>query len=191
MEAKLQQLRRRRVEQSQQVKSITSGATARDVQLVACRLANRLCLTLNSDMDGGNSEGGLSATIAPKSVAAALAMSGGVDAVALIFRMFEATDKELMVEATTLALSLVRGCAMVTRNPSGDASAEPSLTSPYASLGSESRVEDGAGFSSHLLPLLKTLHAPTTCRRIAEVSMSSNDTTARAIGCRFSSREIG
>lgn len=114
-------------------------------------------------------------TTGPKCVNALLAMGGGVDAVALIFRMFEATDKELMVEVITLALSLVRGCAMVPSNPLGEASSEPSpLSASNSSLGSKLRGEDDAGISSHLIPLLNTLHAPTSCRKIAEVSTCQN-----------------
>lgn len=96
MEARLQQLHRRRAEQTHHVKSTTSGATARDVQLVACQVANRLCLTLDNDGVGSGSSvtagGGGAGAAGAKSVAVALASSGGVDAVALVLRMFEASD---------------------------------------------------------------------------------------------------
>lgn len=185
MEAKLQQLRQKRSQQIQGVKSTTSGATTRDVQLVACRLANRLCFILNVEHSGasgssssaGVGEQSVGATTAPKSISAEIAERGGVNAVTLLFRMFEAADKELMTEALTLTVSLIRGCASVTKSPLGEdaSSSTPSLTSPlHSSLESHSKVEEGTyemGSSAPLLPLLKVLHTPTTCRRVAEVRM--------------------
>eukprot|EP00903_Cladosiphon_okamuranus_P006843 g6665.t1 len=88
-ERKLQQLRRRRIDQvNLHVKSTTSGATARDVQLLACRLANRLSCTLDDESNGGGISGGGKAGAArgggglgdTASVAAQMASAGGAPA---------------------------------------------------------------------------------------------------------------
>lgn len=179
-EAKLQQLRRRRAQQaSVRLKMTTSGATARDVQLVACELANRVCVTLDDD-DGGNGGGDVGGGRGPEgmlrdglgnksSVAAAIASAGGVAAVTLLFRMFEASDLHLMVEALTLALALARGCAAT---PAADVSAsETSSLAASQASGSADAWRAQMAEPSPLLPLLRTLYAPSVCRRVAEFAM--------------------
>ena len=175
-ERKLEQLRRRRIDQvNLHVKSTTSGATARDVQLLACRLANRLCSTLDDESNGGGMSGG--AKVVPSTsggdglgdkttVAAQMASAGCVNAVALIFRMFEALDLELMVEALQLSLLLARACAAVA--PADDAPA--SEASSLASASGAIAVADEPAEPSPLLPLLRPLYTPSTCKRVSEVT---------------------
>lgn len=165
VEAKLQQLRLRRAEQNLQVKSTTSGATTRDVQLVACRLANRLCLTLD-DNDADTNEG-LSRGGNALSVAVAIATSGGIAAVALLFRMFDASDLDLMVEALTFALEMARGCTR--GSSSDDVSETSSLASRTQSVELEVRRREVTETCA-LLPLLQALHAPSVCRRMTEAA---------------------
>lgn len=177
-EAKLHQLRRWRAEQATlHLKSTTSGATTRDVQLVACRVANRLCLTLDGEggIDGGGERRGLGGILQGElsrrqSVAVALASGGGVAAVTLLFRMFEALDIELMMEALSFALALARGCASMP--VLDDSSSEtPSLAAPQILGSEEAAKEQIAG--PPLLPsirILRALYAPSVCRKIAEIA---------------------
>lgn len=177
-EAKLQQLRRRRAEHTSKpyFKSTTSGANTRDVQLIACRLANRLCVTPDEKVGearGDGSSGRLSGTNesfqawgGASCLAAELAAKGGITAVALLLRMFDATDLELMEDALTLALALTRGCV------AASADAEDSLPSTASSLLSYSHVsgskEQEPEQTKQLLPLLSAFHTPLVCRRVAE-----------------------
>lgn len=172
-EKQLQQLRRRRIDHvNLHIKSTTSGATARDVQLLACRLAIRLSSTLDDETNaGGMSDGGkVGATgggggLRDKTtVAAQMASDGCVDAVALIFRMFEALDLELMVEALQLSLVLARACAAVP--PADDASEASSLASSSQAL---AETDEPAELSP-LLPLLRPLYTPSTSKKVSEVA---------------------
>lgn len=163
-EAKLARLRRRRADEvNLHVKSTTSGATARDVQLLACRLANRMCATLDDENGGGSGLGGTT------SVAVEIASAGGVDAVALIFRVFEAVDLRLVLEALQLALSLSCACAAATATDDS-ASETSSLASSSQGLGKTSTKPETADQPSPWLPLLRPLYAPSFCRKVAEIS---------------------
>lgn len=175
-EAKLQQLRDRRAEQpNKHMKSTTSGATARDVQLVACRLANCLCLSLDG-VDGGGgatgkggSEGASSfGELGAMKVVVDMVKAGGVDAVALIFRMFEASDLELMVETLAFSLALARGCAAKPAPPPADDSSSGSsfLVSTTSREESGTREDEDV---AELAPLLRTLYIPPCCSRVAEI----------------------
>ena len=185
-EVKLQQLRQRRLKQANlNVIVTTSGATARDVQLVACRLGNRLCATLDDDSDrssgagggggvgggAGRGSGGTSRGVlgASSIVAAAMASAGGVEAVTLLLRVFDASDLELMVEALNFALTLARGCAAATAVRNDAFSDTSSLTTLHAS-GSAEAVRDPAAESASLLLLLRMLYAPSACRKVAEIA---------------------
>lgn len=179
-EAKLQQLRRQRAEHSSKphFKSTTSGANTRDVQLIACRLANRLCVTFDETVGearGDCRDGRLRGTNEMSQVwggtsclAAELAAKGGVTAVALLLRMFDASDLELMEEALTLTLTLTRGCV------AASADVESSLSSTASSLFNYSHVcgsrEQEPEQTKELLPLLSAFHTPLVCRRFAEVA---------------------
>ncbi|CAM9344248.1 unnamed protein product [Ectocarpus fasciculatus] len=169
-EAKLAALRRRRVDEANlHVKATTSNATARDVSLLACRLANRLSATLDDENGGARGTEGVGGDTlgAQISVAADMASAGGVDAVALIFRMFGALDLELMVEALQFSLILARACGAV---PIDEAASETSsLASSSHSLAGD-RVVETAPEPSPLLPLLRPLYAPSVCKRVAEVA---------------------
>ncbi len=178
-EARLRQLRQRRVDQvNLHVKSTTSGATARDVQLLACRLANRLCATLDDETgvggggkagikSGGVGGGGGGGELGSKTaVAVDLASAGGVDAVALIFRLFEALDSQLMVEALQFALVLACACAaVVTEEESSSETSSLASSSSRALAAADERSEP-----SPLLPLLRPLYAPSSCKRVSEVA---------------------
>ncbi|CAB1119102.1 unnamed protein product [Ectocarpus sp. CCAP 1310/34] len=171
VEAKLAALRRRRVDEANlHVKATTSNATARDVSLLACRLANRLSATLDDENGGARGTGRVGGDTlgAQTSVAADMASAGGVDAVALIFRMFGALDLELMVEALQFSLILARACSAVPKDEE-PASETSSLASSSHSL-VEDRVVETAPEPSPLLPLLRPLYAPSVCKRVAEVA---------------------
>lgn len=173
------------------MKVTTSGATVRDVQLAACRLGNRLCATLDEDSDGSSVGGGAgrgsvgasrSALGARSKVAVAMASGGGVAAVTRLLRVFDASDLELMVDALSFALTLARGCAAVTiRNDSfSDTS---SLMSSHM-LGSAEASRDQAEESESLLLLLRTLYAPSVCRRVTEIAKASKrNTRAQRLCC--------
>ncbi|CBN77331.1 conserved unknown protein [Ectocarpus siliculosus] len=170
-EAKLAALRRRRVDEANlHVKATTSNATARDVSLLACRLANRLSATLDDENGGARGAEGVGGDTlgAQTSVAADMASAGGVDAAALIFRMFGALDLELMVEALQFSLILARACSAVPIDEE-PASETSSLASSSHSL-VEDRVVETAPEPSPLLPLLRPLYAPSVCKRVAEVA---------------------
>lgn len=167
-EAKLLQLRRRRAEGANlHIKSTTSGATARDVQVVACRLANRLCDALS---DGGGGGGGVAGEASGRvgrkvSVPAQLASAGGVATVALVFSMFEVSDQELMVETLAFALRLTRGCVATSAALDDSVFRATSEDSASANGVSKEQVPE----PSPLLPLLRTLYAPSVCRSVSEV----------------------
>ncbi|CAN0519288.1 unnamed protein product [Ectocarpus sp. 12 AP-2014] len=170
-EAKLAALRRRRVDEANlHVKATTSNATARDVSLLACRLANRLSATLDDENGGARGTEGVGGDTlgAQTSVAADMASAGGANAAALIFRMFGALDLELMVEALQFSLILARACsaAPIDEEPASETS---SLASSSHSL-VEDRVVETAPEPSPLLPLLRPLYAPSVCKRVAEVA---------------------
>lgn len=188
-EARLRQLRQRRLDQvNLHVKSTTSGATARDVQLLACRLANRLCATLDEESSGGGVGGmggrsmgrtvdGDSDLGGKATVAMEIASSGGVDAVALIFRMFEALDSELMMEALQFALVLAYACAT--------AVPDNSVPNP-TSLESSSQALAVADESSQPLSLLRPLYEPSVCKRVAEVAKQyPNSRQSQRLCCMF------
>lgn len=170
-EAKLARLRRRRVDEvNLHVKSTTSGATARDVQLLACRLANRLCATLDEESGVGVSGGGggLGGTT---SVAVEIASAGGVNGVALIFRMFEALDLGLMLEALQFALLLSCACAAATATDDSASENSSLASSSQGGLGTGSNKHDTAEQQpSPLLPLLRPLYAPSFCRKVAQIA---------------------
>lgn len=172
-EAKLQQLRYRRAEQpNKHIKSTTSGATVRDVQLVACRLANCLCLSLDGvDGGGATGKGGSEGTSfgerGATKVVVDMLKAGGVDAVTLVFRMFEASDLELMVETLAFSLALTRGCAVTPPPPTDDSSDGSSFLVSISSRGElQTRGKEDA---AELAPLLRPLYTPTCCRRVADI----------------------
>ena len=195
-EAKLQQLRVRRERlkhANMNVKVTTSGATARDVQLAACRLGNRICSTLDDDSDmssgaGGGGGGGGGGTGsgsgrmsrgvlgASSRVATAMASAGGVEAVTLLLRVFDASDLDLMVEALTFALTLARGCGAAAAAAAAAAGRDDafsdtsSLVASRASAESAEAARDQAAESASLMLLLRMLYAPSTCRRVAEIA---------------------
>ncbi|CAM9698027.1 unnamed protein product [Scytosiphon promiscuus] len=147
-EARLARLRRRRVDEvNLHVKSTTSGATVRDVQLLACRLANPTT-----------------------SVAVDMASAGAVNAVALILRMFEAPDLGLMLEALQLAILL--SCACAAARAADDSASETSslASSSQGGFGTGTNKHDTAEQPSPLLPLLRPLYAPSFCRKVAEIA---------------------
>lgn len=171
-EVKLRQLRLRREKQSNvRLKSTTSGATTRDVQLVACRLANCLCVALDGDSgDSIHPDSNLKAlggSVGHKSVAAAaIAAGGGVNAVALLFRMFGASDQELMVEAITLSVALTRASATAPISDGSASEASSNASTPGDVAKTKRVVPDCSSFRA----LLHVLHAPSVCRRIAQVA---------------------
>lgn len=177
---KLQQLRRQRVEHTSKpyFKSTTSGANTRDVQLIACRLANRLCVTFDEtigeargDCRDGKPRGTNIMSQAwggTSCLAAELAAKGGVTAVALVLRMFDASDLELMEEALTLALTLTRGCVAASADVEDSLSSTASSPLSYSHMSGSRKQEPEQ--TRELLPLLSAFHTPLICRRIAEVT---------------------
>ncbi|CAM9687788.1 unnamed protein product [Discosporangium mesarthrocarpum] len=197
-EGKLQALRdRRRRERVQRSRGVPGGTTMRDVQLWACRVANRLLL---ADQEQPPSMGGLgmsdvSGDGAGGGVAGTLVGGGAVTATARLLRMFEASDLLLMREVLGLAITLVRHLLVLADALGGaDNAFAPdwgqggAWGEGWRYLGTESR---GDGAVARVGEWLRPHRAARVCQRVGEFALAfPRDRVTQLVCCSFAA-ELG